>query len=690
MSDPANPLLDRGLPFPFDRIEPGDVGPAVAETLERARARIEELGAGSGGSYGDVVGELDALCVEVERTWSPVSHLHNVDATPELREAYAEALPEITRFSSRLHHHEGLYRRLCDFAASPDGIALAGLRRRHLDRTLRDFRRAGAALDPTDKQALEDLRLDLSELGRSFGENLLEETAAYAKVVTDADTLAGLPETALERAAQMAADRGEEGWLITLDMPSVQAVLQHADDRSLRREIHAAYLDRCTAGERDNRPLVARILELRRRVAELLDYPDFPDYRLETLMARSGGRVRTFLDELIDRTRPFHDRDTSELEAHARRTGLATLEPWDVGWLMEKLRKERFEVDDEMLRPWFPLAEVESGLFEIAERLFGLRVQRVDNPAVWHPDVGFFQVRDEAGVHLGSFYTDWFPRETKRQGAWMDSLVSGGPTGNGGFDPHLGFIGGNFTPPTATRPSLLTHGEVRTLFHEFGHLLHHTASRVEVRARGGVNVAWDWVEVPSQIMENWCWEREALDLFARHHGTGEPLPDTMLERLLAARRFMGGWMQMRQLSFANLDLELHRTWRGDGPVMDYAAAALRPFVPSDHFVERHILPTFAHLFGGGYASAYYSYIWSETLEADAFSRFAEEGVLNAATGREFRDCVLSQGDRRDPEELFRDFMGRDPDPGALIRRNLGDPGTTAVTGAAPRKPGHVT
>ena len=671
MSDQTSPLLDRDLPVPFDRIGPGDAGPAVAEVLKRANERIEDLGAGSGGSYGDVVGELDALCEEVGRTWSPVSHLHNVDATPELREAYAAALPEITRFSSRLHHHEGLYRRLRDFAASPQGTALTGLRRRHFDRTLRDFRRAGAALGPSDKQTLEDLRLELSELGRSFEENLLEETAAYARVVTDADTLAGLPGTALERAAQLAANRDEEGWLITLDMPSVQAVLQYADDRALRREIHAAYLDRCTGGDRDNRPLVARILEVRRKVAELLGYPDFPDYRLETLMSRSGGRVRSFLDELIERTRPFHERDTSELETHAHRTGLATLEPWDVGWLMEKLRRERFDVDDEMLRPWFPLDEVQSGLFEIAERLFGLSVQRVDNPAVWHPDVGFYEVRDEAGVHLGSFYTDWFPRETKRQGAWMDSLVSGGPTRDGGFDPHLGFIGGNFTPPTATRPALLTHREVCTLFHEFGHLLHHTASRVEVRARGGVNVAWDWVEVPSQIMENWCWEREALDLFARHHETGEALPDAMLERLLAARRFMGGWMQMRQLSFANLDLELHRTWRGEVPVMDYAAATLRPFVPSERFVERHILPTFAHLFGGGYASAYYSYIWSETLEADAFSRFAEEGVLNGETGRAFRDCVLSQGDRRDPEELFRDFMGRDPDPGALIRRNLG-------------------
>ena len=673
MSDNGNPLLDRGFPVPFDRIGPGDVGPALAETLARADERIVELGAGRGGSYEDVVGALDAVTEEVERTWSPVSHLNNVDATPALREAYAAALPEITRFSSRLYQYEGLFRRLRDFAASSSGASLTGLRRRHLDRTLRDFRRAGAELGPVDKETLQKLRVELSELSRRFEENLLEETAAYGKVVGDAEALAGLPETALERAAQLAAERGGEGWLLTLDMPSVQAVLQHADDRSLRREIHAAQLDRCTAGERDNRPLIARILELRRRLAALLGYPDFPDYRLETMMTRSGGRVRSFLDALIDGTRPYHDRDARELETHARRLGLGDLEPWDVAWMMEKIRRERFDVDDEMLRPWFPLEEVQSGLFETARRLFGLTVRRVDNPAVWHPDISYFEVRDQAGLHLGSFYTDWFPRETKRQGAWMDALVSGGPTPGGGFRPHIAFIGGNFNPPTPTRPALLTHREVCTLFHEFGHLLHHTASRVEIPARGGVNVAWDWVEVPSQIMENWCWEREALDLFARHYETGEPLPGAMLDRLLAARRFMGGWMQMRQLSFANLDLELHRSYGGEAPVMEYAAAALRPFVPSDRFVERHILPSFAHLFAGGYASAYYSYIWSETLEADAFTRFASEGVLNPDTGGAFLEAILSQGDCRDPEELFRTFVGRDPDPGALIRRNLGEP-----------------
>lgn len=678
----GNPLLDRGFLVPFDRIEPGDVAPAVDETLKWARRRLDEAAADETASGGAALAGIDAVAQEVARTWAPVSHLANVAATPELRRAHAAALPEVVRFRSRLFHHEKLYRRLQAFAASREGRALAGLPRRHLEKTLREFRRAGADLSRDRKAALEEMRVELSELGRSFEENLLEETAAYGKLVTDRDALAGLPEAVIERASRLAEARGQEGWLVTLDMPSVDAVLRHASDRSLRREVHAAYLDRCTGGERDNRPLIARMLELRRRIASLLGYDDFPSYRLETAMAKSGGRVRTFLDELIAATRPFHDQDAQELQRCARRFGVGALAPWDVSFLMEKLRKERFDLDDEALRPWFPLDEVQSGLFEIARRLFGLSVKRADNPAVWHPDVCFFEVRDDTGRHLGSFYADWFPRDTKRQGAWMDALVAGGPRAGAvdpraggpageGFDPHLGFVGGNFNPPTKAGPSLLTHREVRTLFHEFGHLLHHVASRVEIPERGGTNVAWDWVEVPSQIMENWTWRSEALDIFARHHETGAPLPADTVDRLIAARRFMGGWSQMRQLSLANLDLELHRSWDAETPVMEYAAATLRPFVPSDRFVERHVLPSFAHLFGGGYASAYYSYLWSETLEADAFSRFEDEGVLSPVAGRAFLDSILSQGDRREPDELFRAFMGRAPNTRALIQRNLG-------------------
>ncbi len=684
MSATSNPLLERGFPIPFDSIAPEHVEPAVTAALAEARGGVEALADGAGGTYDEVLGELDRICERVARVWAPVSHLVNVASSPELRRAYAEALPRMTRFSTRLLQDAGLHRRIRDLADSLDEATLSALEKRHVEKTLREFRRAGAELDPSAKAALERMRVELSDLGRRFQDNLLEETAAYAKIVDGPEALAGLPEATLERARRMAAERGEEGWAITLDMPTVEAVLKHAADRELRREIHSAYLDRCTGGERDNRPLIARILELRRREAELLGYDDFPHYRLEEAMAASPGAVRAFLDRVVRLTRPHWERDAGELEACARRSGLATLEPWDVSHLMERLRRERFDVDDEALRPWFPLEEVQRGLFEIAERLFGLSVAPAQDVPTWHADVRFFEVRDATGLHLGSFYTDWFPRETKRQGAWMDGLVTGGARPDGGIDPHLAFIGGNFSPPTAARPALLTHREVRTLFHEFGHLLHHTASRVEIAARGGVNVAWDWVEVPSQIMENWTWEREALDRFARRHDTGEALPDALLERLLAARRFMGGWHQMRQLSFAHLDLELHRrAFEDEASVMEFAAATLRPFVPSDRFVERHILPSFAHLFGGGYASAYYSYLWSETLEADAFTRFRREGVLNPETGRDFLAKVLSQGDRRDPADLFRAFQGRDPDHEALIRRNLGPLNGASEAGPSP-------
>lgn len=667
----SNPLLERANPPPFDRIRAEHVAPAVSEALDDARRRIDAAAGDAGGAADeDPLAALDEIADRVARVWAPVAHLANVHATPELRAAHGAALPRLSRFWSRLFHHEGLHRRLRAFAAAAKPVALSSLRARHLRKTLKDFRRAGAGLAPDAKARLEALRAESAELSRRFEENVMDETAAYAKHVTSAGALAGLPQSALGLAASRAKERGLPGWTLTLDMPSVQAVLKHAEDRALRKETYEAYMGRCREGEHDNRPVAERLLACRRELAGVLGYPDFPDYRLEDAMARTGDAVKTFLRDLADRTRPFHERDAGLLAARARDAGMGRLEPWDVAFLAEKMRKERFDVDDEELRPWFPLEEVQSGLFEIVRRLFGLTVEQAGGGGAWHEDVSFFEVRDETGLHVGSFYADWFPRETKRQGAWMDALIAGGPR-EGGFVPHLGFVGANFTPPSGGRPALLTHTEVRTLFHEFGHLLHHVGSKVEVPARGGVNVAWDWVEVPSQIMENWTWEPNALAFFARHFETGRPLPSELLERLLAARRFLGGWRQMRQIALANLDLELHRTFRGEVSVGEFASRALRPFVPSPAFVELHGLPSFSHLFGGGYASAYYSYLWSEALEADAFSRFRDEGSLNPETGRAFLNCVLSEGDRHDPEHLFRSFMGRDPDPGALIRRNLG-------------------
>ena len=659
-------------PVPFDRIRPAHVAPAMREALARANEEIGALVDSEEADYDGVVKKLDRIGERVARVWAPISHLNNVHATPEYREAFGAVLPEVTQFWSRLLNNDRLYERVRTCSDQDGGRPLTDLERRHLDRLVKEFVRAGADLDQEAKTRLEELRMELSRLGQKFQENVLEETAAFGKVIEDVSILDGLPPSALERAAQLAKAKGKEGWLITLDMPSVQAVLKHANSRELRREIHQAYLGRCTDGPRDNRSIIEQILALRREMADLLGYPDFPDYRLELSMARSGGRVHEFLTELVSGTTAYWKRDLAELEAHAAERGLETLEPWDVSWVSESLKRQRFDLDDEALRPWFPLEEVQRGLFELVRVLFGLEIRAVDNPHVWDPEVGFFEITGDDGVLLGRFYTDWFPRDEKRQGAWMDSFITGGPTSDG-FEPHLAFIGGNFNPPVGDEPALLTHREVQTLFHEFGHLLHHCTSRVEIKGRAGINVAWDWVEVPSQLMENWTWEKDALDLFAHHYKTGEPFPEDLLGRMLKARRFMNGWGQMRQLSFATLDLALHRTYGGEEPVMDFARRQLLSFAPNDRFVERHLLTSFGHLFAGGYASAYYSYLWSESLEADVFSRFLNEGVLDPEAGRQYLDTILSQGDRTDPEELFREFMGREPDPKALIARNLGPP-----------------
>jgi len=419
-------------------------------------------------------------------------------------------------------------------------------------------------------------------------------------------------------------------------------------------------------------------------LAKILGHGDFADYRLEEAMAKSGTRAMAFEEDLARRTRPYWERDLAQLREHAGTLGIADLKPWDVAYVAESLRRDRFDVDDELLRPFFPLERVLKGLFELSRAVFGLTVSEAANSQVWHPDVRFYDVRDESGTWLGSFYTDWFPRKEKRQGAWMRDLRTGGPGEGGSFEPHLGFIAGNFSPPEAGRPSLLTHREVQTVFHEFGHLLHHLTSRVPIPNRGGLNVAWDWVELPSQIMENWSWEKEALALFSGHFETGEPLPDRILQRMLAARRFQGGWQQMRQLSFGTVDLALHRELAPElarsGPldaaepgfaVLAFTQERLLPFSPDSHFARNHILATFTHLFSGGYAAGYYSYLWSEVLEADAFTRFLREGILNRETGRAYLEAILSRGDSAEPEELFREFMGRDPDPSALFRRNLG-------------------
>jgi oligopeptidase A len=665
----SNPFLERTFRIPFHRMDPSHVVPAVQEILARAEdARAALAGNPDPPTWENTVAALDTLTERVRRVTNPIHHLLAVAESPELRKGWNEVLPQVTTFWSRLYLDREILTRLRGVVASPEARALDDLHRRHLARTIREFERAGAGLEDRDRARLEAIDVELSRLEQSFSEHVLDATAAWSLHLLDPARLEGIPEDALERFQTRARSDEKEGWVIGLDAPSVQAVLRHARDRELRRTVFEANLARGKEDPWDNRPLIPRILELRREKARLLGYEDFPDFRLEEQMAHSGARAREFLEEMRTRTTPYWERDLAELRGEAQGLGLDALRPWDVSWVMEEIRKARFDLDEEELRPYFPLDRVLEGLFELARRLFGVVVHEVEIEERWHPDVRYHELRSEDGHLLGAFYADLFPRPEKRQGAWMSDFIYGV-----GGDPHLANICANFPPPSERRPALLSHRDVETLFHEFGHLLHHCTSRVPIEGRGGINVAWDWVELPSQLLENWCWEEEALARFSGHWESGEPLPAELFRKMEQTRRFMGGWIQMRQISFGIMDLALHTEFdpATHGDPVAWATDRILDLAPDREFAGTHPLTSFLHLFSGGYAASYYAYLWSEVLEADLFSRFRDEGIFSRSVGEAFLDTILSRGDEKDPDLLFRDFMGRDPDPEPLLRRNLG-------------------
>jgi oligopeptidase A len=670
-----NPLLSREFRIPFNRIETGHVLPAIRAALEVAERELDELIAFDGPrTYANTMQRLDDLIEGLDRVIGPVSHLVGVMNTPELREAYNTVLPEFSTFYAKLPLNEGLWSAIRDYAATEDAAALTGVRRRHVEKTVREFVRAGAELPSETKARVEAIRVELSRLHTEFSNHTLDATNAFALVITDEADLAGLPETARAQARAAAEAKGIDGWRFTLQQPSYVAFMQYADRRDLREQLYTAYMNRASEGDLDNRPLISQILELRRELAQLLGYANYADYTLEDSMVKSGARALEFEEDLTRRTRPFWEREVAELISFADEQGVDPIQPWDVAYLTEKLRRERFDFDEEELRPYFALERVLEGMFEIARRIFGVLVTEQPISEVWHPEVKYYEIRDEeSGTHLGSFYADWFPRESKRGGAWMDSFITGGPRNLGEWAPHLGLMVGNFTPPEGEKPALLTHREVETTFHEFGHLLHHCLSRVEVPSRAGTNVPRDWVELPSQIMENWTWERDALDLFARHYRTDEPIPEELFRKMRAARTFMAASAQMRQLSFGVTDLKLHIEYdpEQDGDVIAYVQNIMARYSIRPEFAKNHFIASFTHVFAGGYAAGYYSYLWSEVLDADAFTRFQQEGLFNRSTGRAYVDAILSRGDSADPDELFREFMGREPDLNALLERNLG-------------------
>lgn len=670
-----NPLLDVGHPVAFDAIRVEHVGPAITALLADAQRRLTALETDtSPRTFASTLDALELIADPLERAMAIVTHLESVATSPAWREAYNQVQPKVSAFFSGIPTSAGLWRALEAFAATAEARSLDPVRARFLKRTLDRFVREGAKLDDAGKARLHALNVELSDLCTRFSQNLLDATNAWELVIEDRARLAGLPERVVEAARESAREKGRDGYRFTLQAPSFLPLMTFLDDAGIRERVYRAFHGRAVSGAHDNRGVVRRILVLRREKAVLLGYADFVDLVLADRMAATGQRAREFVEDLDRRCRDAFERENQSLAAFRREQEGPQAPPlaaWDVAYWAEKQRRALHAFDEEELRPYFPLERVLAGLFELLTRLYGVRVEEAREVPVWHPSVRAYRVRDADGSVLGYTYADFFPRDEKRDGAWMGGFVTGVPVA-GGWSPHVGVVCANLTPPMGDTPALLSHREMETLFHEFGHLMHHILSRVPIRSLASTHVAWDFVELPSQIMENFCWERDVLDLVARHHATGAPLPEVLLDKLRRARTYRSANFMMRQLGFATMDLALHTAYdpTRDGDVVAYGRGVLQRFSPAPLPDDHAMVAGFAHLFGDpvGYAGGYYSYKWAEVLDADAYGRFRESGVFSREVGAEFREKILARGDSGDPMQLFQAFRGRAPDLRPLLER----------------------
>lgn len=675
----SNPLLDTPDLPAFDRLLPEHVEPAIDRILSENRATIaERLNQGAPFTWDNFAGPMEALEDRIDRAWSPVSHLNAVVNTPELRSAYEACLPKLSDYSTDLGQNEALFAAYREVSERPDFETLSVAQRRVVENAIRDFRLAGVDLEPADKARFKALKSELSQLSTRFANNLLDATNAWSLDIEDEARLAGLPESS-RRLFREAAQRAERaGWRITLDMPSFIAVMTHAEDRDLRETLYEAFVTRASdvgphAGEWDNGPVMDRILAIRHKLAQLLGFDNYAQRSLETKMASSPAEVLDFLQELTRQAVPKARQELADLQAFARQIGgPETLQPWDLAFYGEKRREALFAISQEQLKPYFPADRVVEGLFTVVGRVFGIRVRERDDVPTWHPDVRFFEIEDNDGNPRGRFYLDLYARAQKRGGAWMAGAIQRRQLPDGRIQQPAAFLTCNFTPPVGDDPALLTHDEVTTLFHEFGHGLHHLLTQVDAAGVSGISgVAWDAVELPSQFLENWCWEREALDLFAHHVDTGEPLPGELFDRLRAARQFQAGMQMVRQLEFSLFDLLLHQdfdpaTGARIQETLDQVRQSVAVIQPPAYNRFQH---GFAHIFAGGYAAGYYSYKWAEVLSADAWSRFEEDGVFNERAGSDFLVHILERGGSEDPMALFKAFRGREPSIEPLLKQH---------------------
>ncbi|HDU8648507.1 oligopeptidase A [Morganella morganii] len=674
-----NPLLtptQNQLPA-FSAINPECIVPAVKETLDNYRQTVEQVVSHAPDfTWENVCVPLAEAGDKLSRVWSPVSHLNSVKNSPELREAYEQCLPLLSEFSTWMGQHEGLYNAYKSLKNSPAFASLSQAQRKSVENSLRDFELSGIGLPPEKQKRYGEISARLSELGSLFGNNVLDATMGWSKLITDESMLAGLPESAVAAAQALAESKGEKGWLFTLDMPSYLPVMTYADNRELRKEMSEAYGTRASelgpnGGKWDNSSVMAEILALRHELAQLLGFKNYAEKSLATKMAENPQQVLDFLNDLAERAHHQGEQEVAQLAAFAKEHyGVDKLEPWDMAYFADKQKQHLFSVSDEQLRPYFPEEKAISGLFEVIRRIYGITAKERFGVETWHPDVRFFDLFDKDGELRGSFYLDLYAREHKRGGAWMDDCIGRMRHKDNSLQKPVAYLTCNFNKPVGGKPALFTHDEVLTLFHEFGHGLHHMLTQIDVADVSGINgVPWDAVELPSQFMENWCWEPEALAFISGHYETGEPLPQSLLDNMLAAKNYQSAMFILRQLEFGLFDFRLHAEYdpATGAQVMPTLLSvkekvSVVPAAPWSRFPH-----AFSHIFAGGYAAGYYSYLWADVLAADAFSRFSEEGIFNPVTGQSFLDNILSRGGSEEPMVLFERFRGRKPELDAMLK-----------------------
>ncbi|WP_019028720.1 oligopeptidase A [Colwellia piezophila] len=676
----TNPLLVSSELPAFSKIKPEHVKPAVEQAIDDCKKVIKKvLAANDAFTWQNLVMPIDDIDDVLSKLWSPVSHMNSVMSSDELREAYESCLPLLSEYGTFVGQHQGLYQAYLSIKNGNEFAHLDIAQQKVITNALRDFKLSGIALNDENKKRYGEIKTRLSELSSSFSNNVLDATQAFSVNIENKDELTGLPESALAAAKELAHSKDKTGYTFTLDIPSYLPVMMYCDNASLREQLYTAFVTRASdqgpnANEFDNSGIMNELLSLRHELANLLDFDNYAQHSLATKMANSTNEVMAFLENLAIKSQHQGRQDFKELsDFAASEFKQKDLQAWDLAYYSEKLKQSRYAISDEQLRPYFPKDKVVAGLFAVVDKLFGLTIKQRTAIDVWHDDVNFYDIVDKAGNKRGSFYLDLYAREKKRGGAWMDVCVGRSQKSDGSIQYPVAYLTCNFNGPVGNNPALFTHNEVVTLFHEFGHGIHHMLSQINASSVACINgVPWDAVELPSQFLENWCWQPEALAFISGHFETGEPLPEEMLTKMLAAKNFQSAMQMLRQLEFSIFDFTMHESFDPKAPNNEQHIQQVLDKVRTQYSVVKapefnRFQHGFSHIFGGGYSAGYYSYKWAEVLSADAFGLFEEQGIFNEATGQSFLTNILEKGGSEEPSELFQKFRGRAPEIDALLR-----------------------